>query len=308
MSGSEAVASRLERPVIHRAAATPRRPLLRYHGGKWRLAPWILAHLPQHRTYVEPFGGGASVLLRKPRSYAEVYNDLDGEVVNLFRVVREDGERLAQACELTPFARSEFEQAYEDGGSDLERARRTLVRSFMGFGSAGVTKQVTGFRANTSRSYSTPAMNWRDYPDHLRALIERLRGVVIENREALDVMRAHDGDDTVHYVDPPYVHETRHHRTRAPAYRHELTDEQHRVLASTLRELRGMVVVSGYRCRLYDELFDGWQRIDAATHADGAKDRVESLWLSPRCPQAGLFAMDNAEVTGLSAAGREGPR
>lgn len=284
----------LERPVIHRAA--PRRPLLRYHGGKWRLAPWILQHLPAHRTYVEPFGGGASVLLQKPRSYAEVYNDLDGDVVNLFRVAREDGERLAQACELTPFARAEFEQAYEDDGSDLERARRTLVRSFMGFGSAGVTKQVTGFRANTSRSYGTPAMNWRDYPDHLRALIARLRGVVIEQRDALEVMQAHDGDDTVHYVDPPYVHDTRHHRTRAPAYRHELTDEQHRALASTLHALRGSVVLSGYRCPLYEELFADWQRVDIATHADGAKDRTESLWLSSRCPQAGLFVMDNVRA------------
>lgn len=287
-----------DRRVVRGAAAEPKRPLLRYHGGKWRLAPWILQHLPAHRTYVEPFGGGASVLLQKPRSYAEVYNDLDGEVVNLFRVVRERGEELAQACELTPFARAEFEQAYQDGGSDLERARRTLVRSFMGFGSAGVTKQVTGFRANTSRSYSTPAMNWRDYPEHLRALIERLRGVVIEQRDALDVMNAHDGDDTVHYVDPPYVHDTRHHRTRAPAYRHELTDDQHRALASTLHELRGMVVLSGYRCPLYDELFADWRRVDVSTHADGAKDRTESLWLSSRCPQSGLFDTHNTELSG----------
>mgnify|MGYP002397524881 CR=1 FL=1 len=291
-----AVGAPHDRRVVRGAAAEPKRPLLRYHGGKWRLAPWILQHLPAHRTYVEPFGGGASVLLQKPRSYAEVYNDLDGEVVNLFRVVRERGEELAQACELTPFARAEFEQAYQDGGSDLERARRTLVRSFMGFGSAGVTKQVTGFRANTSRSYSTPAMNWRDYPEHLRALIERLRGVVIENRDAADVMRQHDGDQTLHYVDPPYVHSTRGMRARAPAYRHEMSDDQHRELAQVLHSLRGMVVVSGYRCDLYDELYAGWQRIDAAAHADGARDRVESLWLSSRCPQSGLFDTHNVRV------------
>lgn len=276
-------------PVSRTAPAEPARPLLRYHGGKWRLAPWILQHLPAHRVYVEPFGGGASVLLQKPRSYAEVYNDLDGEIVNLFRVVRERGEELAQACELTPFARAEFKQAYEDDGSDLERARRTLVRSFMGFGSAGATKQATGFRANTSRSYSTPAMNWRDYPAHLRALIERLRGVVIEQRDAPDVMKAHDGDDTVHYVDPPYLHDTRGYRTRAPAYRHEMSDDQHRALARTLHQLRGVVVLSGYRCPLYDELYSGWRRVDVSTHADGARDRTESLWLSRGCPQAELF-------------------
>lgn len=268
----------------------PKRPLLRYHGGKWKLAPWILRHLPAHRVYVEPFGGGASVLLQKPRSYAEVYNDLDGEVVNLFRVARERGEELAQACELTPFARDEFEIAYMEGGDELERARRTLVRSFMGFGSAGVTKQVTGFRANTTRAYTTPATDWMNYPDALRIVVQRLRGVVIEHRDAAMVMQTHDGDDTVHYVDPPYVHDTRHHRGRSPAYRHEMTDDQHQALASTLRGLRGSVILSGYRCPLYDELFADWRRVDMATHADGAKDRVESLWLSPNVPSQGLFA------------------
>lgn len=269
--------------------ADPKRPLLRYHGGKWKLAPWILRHLPAHRVYVEPFGGGASVLLQKPRSYAEVYNDLDGEVVNLFRVARDLGEELAQACELTPFARDEFTGAYETAGDPVEQARRTLVRSFMGFGSAGASGQVTGFRANSNRSGTTPAHDWMNYPTHLRAVVQRLRGVVIEQRDATTVMQTHDGDGTVHYVDPPYVHSTRGLRTRAPAYRHELTDDQHRDLAAALCKLRGMVVVSGYRCDLYDEMLNGWQRIDQAAHADGARDRVESLWLSPNCPRHGLF-------------------
>lgn len=287
----------LQRRVIHSPTPTPRRPLLRYHGGKWRLAPWILRHLPPHRVYVEPFGGGASVLLQKPRSHAEIYNDLDGEVVNLFRVAREDGERLAQTCELTPFARTEFAGAYDPHGDPLEQARRTLIRSFMGFGSAGASGQSTGFRSNSNRSGTTPAHDWMNYPAHLRAVIQRLRGVVIENRDALEVMARHDSEETVHYVDPPYVHSTRALRTRAPAYKHEMDDQQHRDLAGALASLRGMVVVSGYRCDLYDELFEGWQRIDAAAHADGARDRVESLWLSPQCPQAGLFAMDNAKVS-----------
>lgn len=277
-----------------------RRPLLRYHGGKFRLAPWILRHLPPHRVYVEPFGGGASVLLQKHRSYAEIYNDLDGEVVNLFRVARDNGERLAQACELTPFARTEFASAYEPHGDPLEQARRTLVRSFMGFGSAGASGQVTGFRANSNRSGTTPAHDWMNYPAHLRNVIQRLRGVVIENRDAIEVMSIHDSVEAVHYVDPPYVHSTRNLRTRAPAYKHEMNDEQHRELASALRQLDGMAVLSGYRCDLYDELYDGWQRIDMATFADGAKDRVESLWLSPRCPHSGLFHSTNY-LTELSA-------
>ncbi|MFZ5520427.1 MAG: DNA adenine methylase [Pseudomonadota bacterium] len=270
------------------------RPLLRYHGGKWKLAPWILRHLPPHRVYVEPFGGGASVLLRKPRSYAEVYNDLDGEIVNLFRVARDDGERLAQALELTPFARVEFSSAYDPDGDPLEQARRTLVRSFMGFGSAGASGQQTGFRANSNRSGTTPAHDWMNYPAHFRAVIQRLRGVVIEHRDAADVMRAHDCDEALHYVDPPYVHDTRQLRTRAPAYRHEMTDEQHAALASVLHSLRGRVVLSGYRSPLYDDLFGSWRRVDVNAHADGARARVESLWLSPRCESVDLFAAEAA--------------
>ena len=265
------------------------RPIVRYHGGKWKLAPWIISHFPTHRAYVEPFGGGGSVLLRKPRSYAEVYNDMDGEIVNLFRMARDHGEQLAQACELTPFARAEFEDAYTPDADGLEQARRTLVRSFMGFGSAGASGQCTGFRANSNRSGTTPAHDWMNYPDHLRNNVQRLRGVVIENRDAVTVMRTHDSDQTLHYVDPPYVHSTRNLRTRSPAYKHEMTDAEHELLACALKTLRGMVVLSGYRCGLYDQVFRDWQRIDQAAHADGAKDRVESLWLSPNCQQHGLF-------------------
>ncbi len=269
--------------------AQVRRPIVRYHGGKWKMAHWILRHLPQHRVYVEPFGGGGSVLLQKPRSYAEVYNDLDGEIVNLFRVARDHGEALATLCELTPFAREEFAAAYQPSVNPLEQARRTVVRAYMGFGSAGAIGQPTGFRANSNRSGTTPARDWMNWPDALRAVVQRLRGVVVENRDAIDVMRAHDGPQTVHYVDPPYVHSTRALRTRAPAYRHEMTDADHIDLAAGLRALKGRVLLSGYRCALYGHLYADWQRVDVAAHADGARDRVESLWLSPNCQDVDLF-------------------
>src|SRR3954470_1229963 len=126
------------------------RPILRYHGGKWLLAPWILSHFPAHRVYVEPFGGAASVLLQKERSYAEVYNDLDGEVVNVFRVARDRGAELRRALELTPFSRDDFLLAYRLSPNALERARRTVARSFMGFGSAAACGEVSGFRANSN--------------------------------------------------------------------------------------------------------------------------------------------------------------
>lgn len=258
------------------------RPLVRYHGGKWKLADWIIGHFPNHRVYVEPFGGGGSVLLRKPRSYAEVYNDLDGEIVNLFRVARDRGEELHRALALTPFARVEFVQSYEASADALEQARRTLVRSFMGFGSAAVCGESSGFRANSKRSGTTPAMDWRNFPDALPATVERLQGVVIENRPACQVMAHHDCPDALHYCDPPYVHDTRTRGNKASvkSYKHEMTDDQHREFAEFVRGLSGMVIVSGYSGKLYNELFGDWYQVARSAHADGARDRVEVLWMN----------------------------
>ncbi len=256
-----------------------KRPAIRWHGGKWLLGPWIIQHFPKHRIYVEPFGGGASALLRKERSYGEVYNDLDGEVVNFFRVLRDKPGELKRLVELTPFSRGEFELSYRPSCCPLEQARRTLVRSFMGFGSASVAGQKSGFRANSNRSGTTPAHDWQHLPEGIDALAERMAGVVIENRDAIEVMEAHDTPDTLHYVDPPYVHETRSFKKHS--YRHEMSDDDHRNLSEVLHRLQGMVVLSGYRCPLYDELYADWTRVDKAAHADGARDRVESLWLNP---------------------------
>lgn len=268
------------------AVTAPTRPVVRYHGGKWLLAPWIIDHFPKHRTYVEPFGGGGSVLLRKARSYAEVYNDLDSEIVNVFRVLREPWQaaRLLESIELTPFSRAEFENAYQPAHSNIERARRAIVRSMMGFGSAAFnTSHATGFRSNSTRSGTTPAMDWRNYPAQIFAFVDRLRGVVVENRDARDVMRQHDGPETLHYVDPPYPHSTRSSaRGVRQKYREEMTDDEHRSLAECLHGLRGMVVLSGYPCPLYDEeLYASWERVEREALADGARRRVEVLWLSP---------------------------
>lgn len=282
-------------------APPPRRPLLRYHGGKWRLAPWLLAQFPSHRIYTEAYGGGASVLLRKPRSYAEVYNDLDDEVVNVFRVLRTDRAELERVLRETPYARAEFELAYEENDDALERARRTVIRSFMGFGSAATTQtHVTGFRAHSHRSGTTPARDWLNYPDNLASLAARLQGVVIECRPAVEVLRAHDTAVTLHYVDPPYVHATRHRQQTAShaAYAFEMTDDQHRELAGVLRALRGMVALSGYPSELYDrELYPDWHRVECRTvkssNASSAP-ATEVLWMNAAAVEArrSLFHRD----------------
>lgn len=261
------------------------RTVIRYHGGKFKLAPWIISHFPPHHCYVEPFGGAASVLMRKERSYAEVYNDLNDDLVMLFKVLRDPGQsaELERLLRLTPFARQEFKAAYEPCEEPIERARRIIIRAFMGFGSAGViSHHRTGFRSNTARSNTTPAHDWKNYPDVMPWFLERLRGVVIECRDAVVCMKHHDSDETLHYVDPPYVHSTRSLKRRrsGQVYTHEMADDEHRRLLLALRELKGGCVLSGYRSEIYDELMGDWLRVDRQAFADGARKRTESLWLN----------------------------
>lgn len=281
---------------------SPTRPVLRWHGGKWLLAPWIISHFGPHRVYVEPFGGAWSVGFRKPRAYAEIWNDLDGELVNLFRVLRGDraGE-LVDALRLTPFARDEFNHAYTLCEDPVERARRLIVRSFMGHGSDGASGTYrTGFRANSNRSGSTPAVDWVNLPDSIDMAVRRLAGVVIENRPAIDVMAQHDGPETLHFVDPPYLKATRSRanlrKDNGGVYRHELTDEDHCALLEQLTALEGMVVLCGYPSSLYDDALPGWLKFERKALADGARERTEVLWLNPaareRRVQPWLFLED----------------
>lgn len=267
-------------------------PAIRYHGGKFRLAPWILGFFPVHRCYVEPFGGAAGVLLQKPRAYAEVYNDLDGDMANFFRVLRDPAraQRLIELCHLTPYSRSEFELAFESSDDDVERARRTAIRASMGFGSAGATKGVTGMRMDTERAYGHAAHLWARYPDALAAVCARFQGVFVENRPAIEVMRQHDAPDTLHYCDPPYVMETRHQRASSGMYyRHEMTDEQHEELLLSLQRLQGSVAISGYSSPLYDGLLAGWERHETSSRISagrGGDVRTEVVWMNETCSTA----------------------
>ncbi len=276
-------------------------PALRYHGAKFRLAAWVMNFFPPHRCYIEPFGGAAGVLLQKPRAYAEIYNDLDGDVVNFFRVLRDPAlrDQLCEAIALTPYARAEFLQAWEPIDEPVERARRIAIRAQMGFGSAGASKGATGFRIDTKRAYGTAQHLWTRYPETIAAVGARFSGVLIENRTAVDVMRAHDSHDTLHFVDPPYMHQTRVRGAgKARYYRHEMSDQQHADLLSALLELRGMVVVSGYTTDLYRSRLKGWETFETKARISagrGSAIRTECIWINPSCSKAleqreGLFA------------------
>lgn len=276
------------------------RPVLRYHGGKFRLAPWILKFFPEHRIYVEPFGGAGSILLQKRRVLSEVYNDLDSRVVNVFRVLRDpiQSAELHRLLALMPFAREEFDATYDDPVDDIDAAAKTIVRSFMGHGSDSATRGCrTGFRAKC-HDRALPSIEWAKWPSAIPAFTARLQGVVIENRDALEVIRRYDTPESLIYVDPPYLFSTRTERAGQSSrhgYRHEMDDDQHSALAEVLRAAKGMVVVSGYPSDLYEILFAGWIRHDRAHWADGGKASTEVVWLNPACVAAlnrdgGLFA------------------
>lgn len=270
-------------------------PLIRYHGGKYRLAHWIIAQMPNHTCYTEVFGGAAGVLLQKPRAYAEVYNDLDGDIVNLFKVLRDADLRneLIEQLVLTPYAREEFMNAWSVATTEVEKARRTIIRAQMGFGSAGATKGITGFRIDTKRQYGTAQSLWVDYPEHLGFIGQRLSGVLIENRPAVQVLKDHDAISTLHYVDPPYVHDTRYSGAKSGRiYRHEMDDKDHLDLLHTLLELEGMVMLSGYPSDLYDDTLNGWKRVDTKARISsgrGTDTRTECLWINPAAQHNDLF-------------------
>lgn len=267
-------------------------PVIRYHGGKFRLAPWVIEHFPPHQVYVEPFGGAAGVLMQKPRSHGEVYNDLDGDIVNLFRVLQNAHQRdaLTELLVLTPYARNEFELAWIYTDEPVERARRTVIRAQMGFGSAGASKGTTGFRIDCYRQYGTAQQLWARYPEQLAAIGKRLAGVLIENRPAIDIMLAHDSPQALHYVDPPYMHDTRvRGAQKGRYYRHELDDDQHAELLGTLNQLQGMVVLSGYPSELYRECLEGWTMNSTSARISagrGGDTRTECLWINPACMAA----------------------
>lgn len=281
---------------------TVTRPALRYHGGKFRLAPWILQFFPPHQAYVEAFGGAGSILFQKPRCSAEVYNDLDERVVGFFRVLRDPelSAELQRRCALTPYARAELEWSFGDPTDAVDAAHRLVVRSFLGHGSDSATRTTrTGFRARLTDGRALPSQEWATWSDCIPALRDRLSGVLIENDRAVRIVDRMDGAGTLIYCDPPYVHSTRTGKTGnsgSNGYLHEMTDEDHEELLQRLLRVAGMVIVSGYPSDLYDDLLSGWERHTRRAVADSAAMRSEVVWLNPACSAAlersrgGLFA------------------
>lgn len=261
-----------------------KRQPLKYYGGKWSIAPWIIKHFPRHESYIEPMGGSAAVLLNKPRSKLETYNDIDSNVVNYFRVIRDDPAGLARQLEKTPWARAEYDLAidYDDPYmSEMERARRFAVRSFMSirFDSG---KKLSGWRNRKKPDgrREDSAFDLLKVSKILNIVAKRLIGVQIENRDWYDVARDYANVDSLIYCDPPYPKNV---RTVKNAYFQEWSTDDHELAAARWATIPGSVVVSSYWSPLYHDLYDlrGWRRFDSEpVQTNSGGKRVESIWLN----------------------------
>lgn len=259
--------------------------LINYPGAKWGLAQKIVSLMPPHRSYLEPFFGSGAVLFNKPPSAIETVNDIDGDIVNFFRILRAEPLRLAHEISLTPYARDVFDDAHENrGGSDFDRAYRFCIRNRMGHGFK--TYEKTGFKIDVhARERSYCVDQWHNTADRIMAAATRLLDVQIENRTALELIRRFDYSNVLIYADPPYLLRT----CGGKQYRHEMTDADHEELLTALKRHSGMVMLSGYHSELYDDMLSGWEQIEWKTYNQNADQRTEVLWVNFQLPQTTLF-------------------
>ncbi len=263
-----------------------------WYGGKYSHLDWLLPLLPYTTHYCEPFGGSAAVLINRDPSPVETYNDIDGEVVNFFRVLREQKEELLQAIGLTPFSREELRLAVKgkpENLTDLERARRFFVRARQvrtGLAQTASEGRWAHCRLTSRAGMAGAVSRWLGSIEGLAEIAQRLLRVQIENAPAFEVIRRFDSPETLFYCDPPYVHES---RSDTNAYAYEMSDDDHRELAELLHNVKGKVALSGYHSNLMNELYGDWQYIEAParkahstnTGANNSKqNRTEVLWVN----------------------------
>lgn len=263
-------------------------PVLKYPGSKWRLTDWIIQHMPPHESYLEPFFGSGAVFFRKSPAKLSTINDLDGDVVNLFRVLRDRPEDLAAAVDLTPYAREEHDEAWlqKRTGEPVEDARRFLVRIWSNHGMRirrkGGWAHATGRNSGFSGGIASRYPQWGALGNRIAAAAARLKNAQIEHRPALDILARHAYAGCLIYADPPYVLSTR----SEAQYAHEMNEADHEELLDALDAHPGPVLLSGYAHALYDGRLEHWERKTSAALAEGGRPREEVLWMNPVAVEA----------------------
>lgn len=248
--------------------------VLKYPGAKNRIAPWICEYIPEHNVYLEPFAGSLAVLFNKQRSHIETVNDIDGEIVNFFLMLRDRSAELERAIKYTPFARDEYKAAYEISDDDLERARRFVVKCWMGFGCGNLYQN--GFKSGQQTHSPNPAKAWSELPETIKVATKRLAGVQIENLPALELLNRYNTKDVFIYADPPYLHRLR----KNYLYRYEMQDNEHEELLNVLVKHPGKILLSGYDNDMYNDILTKWHKVSMFTRAEGGRSRTETLWMN----------------------------
>ena len=238
--------------------------VMKYPGSKWSLASWVIRFFPEHHSYLEPFFGSGAVLFNKPRSNIETVNDLDGNVVNLFEWIRKDPEQLAQEIYYHPYARQTYEDAFSAvPENSLEKAVNFYIRLNMGHGFRTNGGKVGWKNDVQGRERSYASQDWCNLPEKIMQAAERLRGVQIDNRPAIELIPRFDFENVLVYCDPPYMLETRHGKQ----YRCEMTDREHEELLEILVAHKGKVLISGYDTELYKNMLSGWNRYETTAYS-----------------------------------------
>lgn len=270
------------------------RAVIRYPGSKWGTAGWIISHFPEgyeRMVYLEPFAGSAAVFYNKAPSVSETINDLDGDIVNLFQVLRDRPEDLRRVLALTPYSREEYDKSFEPCEDPVERARRYMVKTNQAIGAKMDGK--CGWRNHKQVNIGGTACKWAGITETIDQAAKRLRGsttnlVQIERMDALRLIERYDNPEVLMYLDPPYV---RSSRKSGKLYRHEMDDDDQRRLLELVARSRAKIVLSGYGSALYDDALQGWNRYTTGSRTTSGEVAEEVIWINyePPCEQEALF-------------------
>lgn len=251
--------------------------IMKYPGAKWSIADWIISFFPKHHSYLEPFFGSGAVLFNKSRSNIETVNDLDGNVVNLFEWIKKDPERLAHEIYYTPYARQVYENVFALVPEDsLEKAVNFYIRLNMGHGFRTNGEKVGWKNDVQGRERAYAAVDWCRLPEKIMQAAERLRGVQIENRPAVELVERFNYPNTLIYLDPPYVLNTRHGKQ----YRYEMDNDGQEELLSVALKHKGSVLISGYESELYNSTLRGWHKEVTTNYSQACSKKKEVLWMN----------------------------
>lgn len=259
------------------------RQVLKYAGSKWNIAKQLAGLIPPHHSYVEPFFGSGAVLFNKQPSDIEMINDLDSNVVNLFRCIRDDSEKLAGMVMTTPFSRETYEDTYKLDiweimmpDEPFHKALRFLIQCWQGHGFRTNGYKVGWKNDVQGRERMYALWNWYRLPEWIVEIAERLRTVQIENRPAREVIERFNYDNVFMYIDPPYLLGTR----AGKQYKHEMTDSDHEELLKSLLQNKAKIMISGYESDLYNDYLTGWKKRQFRSCAEHGKSRTEVAWMN----------------------------